>query len=335
MAVKFNAVSAHRNSICPMAEMECTCGHKMRRADKEQHYGRGCPHRVPVGCPVIGCGRSVPQNELDAHITSTLSKHLQLMSVAMQERDGALQRLTEEAQRTLKKLQEAEDKVTALEAEKRELRWYGMGLWRTEPDGRSVWTIGNVTQKLKEASLRQHAAAQAHVYLPLLIWSPQSYTHPSGGYRFSLRLDLGNSANVGLFVHLHEGDHDDQLPWPFNLDYTVQLGPIVSQITQRDSYMHYTSQGRPPHELSWGWANFCPLEAFKEAVSQDALDISVWFHTSTTPAPNAAPAVTPQGATAPYPPHYPSQPPPPQQQGRKVSGHSPQPMWYGGPLPSY
>lgn len=35
----------------------------------------------------------------------------------------------------------------------------------------------------------------------------------------------GNSANVGLFVHLHEGDHDDQLPWPFNLDYTVQLGP--------------------------------------------------------------------------------------------------------------
>jgi len=38
---------------------------------------------------------------------------------------GALQRLTEEAQRTLKKLQEAEDKVTALEAEKRELRWYG------------------------------------------------------------------------------------------------------------------------------------------------------------------------------------------------------------------
>lgn len=32
-----------------------------------------------------------------------------------------------------------------------------------------------------------------------------------------------------------------------------------------------------------GWANFCPLEAFKEAVSQDALDISVWFHTSTTP----------------------------------------------------
>lgn len=40
-----------------------------------------------------------------------------------------------------------------------------MGLWRTEPDGRSVWTIGNVTQKLKEASLRQHAAAQSKAFL--------------------------------------------------------------------------------------------------------------------------------------------------------------------------
>ncbi len=75
----------------------------------------------------------------------------------------------------------------------------------------------------------------------------------------------GNSA---LFVHLHEGDYDEQMPWPFNQDYTVQVGEVISQITQRDSYMHYTSQGRPPHELSWGWANFCTLDAFKEAIRQ-------------------------------------------------------------------
>lgn len=48
-------------------------------------------------------------------------------------------------------------------------------------------------------SLRK-TLAQAHVYLPLLIWSPQSYTHPSGGYRFSLRLDLAPCPLRGLVM---------------------------------------------------------------------------------------------------------------------------------------
>eukprot|EP00668_Euglena_longa_P001823 GGOE01002140.1.p2 GENE.GGOE01002140.1~~GGOE01002140.1.p2 ORF type:complete len:488 (-),score=154.35 GGOE01002140.1:410-1741(-) len=280
MAVKVNAVATHKTAVCPAAEIECSCGQKLRRADKEQHSLRTCPHRIPIMCPVIGCGRSVPQGELEAHVNSALVMHLQLMSVAMQERDSTLQRLTDEVQRTQKKLTEAEEKITALEAGQRDLSWYGMGLWRGEADGRNVWTIGNMNQKLKEASLKQHAGVQGQLYIPMLFWSPQHYTHPTGGYRFSLRVDLGSSLNVGLFVHLHEGDYDEQLPWPFNLDYTVQLGSIVSQITQRDSYMHYTSQGRPPHELSWGWANFCSVDSFKEAIQQDSVEISIWFHNS-------------------------------------------------------
>lgn len=47
------------------------------------------------------------------------------MSVAMQERDGAVQRLTEDVARAQKKLTEAEEKITALEAAQRDLSWYG------------------------------------------------------------------------------------------------------------------------------------------------------------------------------------------------------------------
>jgi hypothetical protein len=37
-----------------------------------------------VVCPVVGCGRTLPQGELEAHLSGSLLKHLQLMSVATQ-----------------------------------------------------------------------------------------------------------------------------------------------------------------------------------------------------------------------------------------------------------
>lgn len=264
-----------------MIEIECSCGQKMRRGEKEQHLLR-CPHRVPVVCPVVGCGRSVPQGDLESHISGSLLVHFRLLSVATQERDATISRLSDELARTQKKLLEAEEKIMKHEGDKHETWWYGMGMWRREEGCRNVWTIGNMNQRLKDANLKHNASAQSQVYIPILLWSPQYYTHPTGGYRFSLCLNFGPS-NIGLFIHLHEGEYDDQLPWPFNLDYTVQLGSITSSITQRESYMHYTSQGRPPHELSWGWANFCNLESFKEAIQNDSIDITAFFHATHAP----------------------------------------------------
>ena len=199
------------------------------------------------------------------------------------------------------KLAEAEEKIANLEADKHEQSWYGMGLWRRDEGCRNVWTIGNMNQRLKDATLKHQASAQRQpgcsVYVPILLWSPQYYTQASFGYRFSLCLNI-SVHSVGLFIHLHEGEYDDQLPWPFNLDYTVQLGTIQSTITQRDSYMHYTSQGRPPHELSWGWANFCDLNSFKEALQNDSIEITAYFHAShasVTPHHNGVAAGMPMG----------------------------------------
>lgn len=291
-AAKASTLAAHKATVCQMAEVECGCGQRLRRRELDAHGAR-CPTRVPVVCPVVGCGRSVPQGDLEAHLAASLSKHLQLMNVAIQEREGAMARLTEEVQAAKQKLTQTEGQVAALEADQRDLKWYGMGLWHRDNDGSNTWTIGNMTQKLKEVSLKQLTP----VRMPLLLWSPQHYTHPAG-YRFSLRLDFGSSANVGLFVHLHEGENDDRVSWPFNLDYTVRVGSMTSQITQRDSYMHYTSQGRPPHELSWGWANFCSLEALRQAIHRDGLEVVIYFHTG----PQAT--ATANGHGHPHAPQY-------------------------------
>lgn len=41
MAVKVNAVATHKTAVCPAAEIECSCGQKLRRAEKEQHSQLG------------------------------------------------------------------------------------------------------------------------------------------------------------------------------------------------------------------------------------------------------------------------------------------------------
>jgi hypothetical protein len=262
----------------------------MRRGEKDQHLQNGCRDRALTLCPVLGCGRSIAQGDMELHLSSSLAKHLHLFTSALQERDTALNIVQQEmfkmkstAESTAKKLMEAKTAIQSLTMANRELTWYGMGSWRHDPDGRTVWTIGNMNQRLKGANLKKQAGQiTGAAYVPELIWSPQFYTHRDG-YRFSIRIDLGNCPNVGLFVHLHEGEADNVLEWPFNLDYTVQLGNVVSHITQRDSYMHYTLQGRPPHDFSWGWANFSSIDSFKEAIVNDTLEVYIFFYGTSMP----------------------------------------------------
>eukprot|EP00906_Rhabdomonas_costata_P023107 RCo033254 len=287
-----SGMKTHRSTACPRGEVECSCGAKMLRADKPQHLLNDCRDRALVTCPVPGCGQSVAQGELSGHISGSLGKHLQLLTGSLKERDSTVLQLQQELSRvktaadaTTKKLSEAKSQLQTLQSTVRDLTWYGMGSWRYDQENRALWTFGNVNQRLKEATLKKQSVDPARMCIPFLIWSPQFYTHKEG-YRFSLRIDLGSSPNVGLFVHLHQGEHDDRLHWPFNLDYTVQLGTVVSHITQRDSYMHYTSQGRPPHEFGWGWALFCGLDALKEAISNDSLTVAIHFYSTSMPAPS-------------------------------------------------
>lgn len=281
--LSFSEMDEHDAKYCPMAEIEC-CGQKMRRGDLDRHCQQGCRDRQLVPCP-LGCGKNVPQGDVEHHISSSLSSHLQLI-VSERGNAHALQqevfRLTKTSDSISKELQKAKAAIQNLQAERRESAWYGMGGWRQDPEGRCVWSVGNMNQRLKAANLKQQATAPLQCYLPDLLWSPQFYTHQAG-YRFSIRLDLGTAPNsIGLFIHLHQGENDDNLPWPFNLDYTVQFGSIQSTITQRDSYYLYSSMGRPPHEFSWGWANFCALSDFKEAIVGDTLDVAIFFHSSTS-----------------------------------------------------
>eukprot|EP00992_Anisonema_acinus_P003919 TRINITY_DN14338_c0_g1_i1.p1 TRINITY_DN14338_c0_g1~~TRINITY_DN14338_c0_g1_i1.p1 ORF type:complete len:449 (-),score=59.00 TRINITY_DN14338_c0_g1_i1:30-1376(-) len=283
--VSLALLPAHKETQCPQGMVEC-CGQKMRRADLDLH-AKTCRDRQLVSCP-LGCGKSVPHGELEAHVASNLLMHLHLVTVergsSLHSLQSEVHRLKQTTEALTKEMTKAKAVLQQLQNERREAAWYGMGGWRQEPDGRCLWSVGNLNQRLKEASMKQQAVGPLHIMLPELIWSPHFYTHQSG-YRFSLRLDLGSAPSVGLFIHLHQGDNDDNLHWPFNLDYTVQIGSVVSTIMQRDSFMLYSSMGRPPHDYSWGWANFCSITAFKEAIVGDTVDVSIYFHASTQSAP--------------------------------------------------
>ena len=43
------------------------------------------------------------------------------------------------------------------------------------------------------------------------------------GYKMQLHVDAAKGTNVGLYVNLMKGPHDDQLQWPFNGEVVLEL----------------------------------------------------------------------------------------------------------------
>lgn len=81
--VVLSALKAHRSGACPRAEMECSCGVKLLRQDLTTHLLEDCRDRVLVTCPILGCGQSVAQGELNTHISGSIAKHLQLVAASL------------------------------------------------------------------------------------------------------------------------------------------------------------------------------------------------------------------------------------------------------------
>ena len=105
-------------------------------------------------------------------------------------------------------------------------------------------------------------------------YSPPFFSHP-GGYKMCLRVHSngicpGEGTHVSVYVHLMQGELDDQLQWPFRGDITVQLlnqrgdgemGHAIETIRYNDSTPD-TAAGRvvgsERAETGYGYGKFTP-----------------------------------------------------------------------------
>ena len=84
--------------------------------------------------------------------------------------------------------------------------------------------------------------------------SPPFYTHPHG-YKVCLvvypnGIDMGEGSHVSVFVGLLKGEHDDQLGWPLELDFAIELlnwredkGHYEHTVTINSEYYRVTKNG--------------------------------------------------------------------------------------------
>lgn len=58
------------------------------------------------------------------------------------------------------------------------------------------------------------------------MWFSRPFYSSEGGYKLQLGIDAngaGDKLAVEVAVHLMDGEHDEQLKWPFNANITIQL----------------------------------------------------------------------------------------------------------------
>ena len=98
-------------------------------------------------------------------------------------------------------------------------------------------------------------------------YSPPFYTH-SKGYKLKLEIEPGESGYLSIYyARLLEGEHDESLKWPMNVEVTVEMANWFSNNFHILKRIHIGNgnvsvRGRVPKgskeaEGNWGFAEFC------------------------------------------------------------------------------
>ena len=166
----------------------------LKRKQLKAHIDE-CPLQE-IECPFssAGCTVKLPRNQMETHEDTAIRQHLRLVLQLNLKQKPSASTSTAVCPQYLHKLPPVAFTVTDFQ--------------RKKLLGNRVWT------------------------------SPPYYTH-IGGYKFCLKVypngdGSGKGTHISVYARLMEGEHDDELEWPFEGSTTVEL------LNQRDDKAHYS-----------------------------------------------------------------------------------------------
>ena len=212
---------------CDSHTFECPngCGVAPSRRGLDQHLEECPEQRVHCKFSMLGCDAVVPRKTMERHV-ATSAEH--------------------STENLLQHVMKLTDLVSQLCAKSDVLNPLEQKTWLMNKDLRQEppWVVKMTGfQEMKMGDEVDDDEDE--------MWYSDPVHSHFGGYKMCLRVDangdggiFGESTHVSVYIHLMQGDNDDNLKWPFQ-------GTIkVSLLNQLEDGQHYTRELWSPDEVS-------------------------------------------------------------------------------------
>jgi TNF receptor-associated factor 4 len=233
----------------------------MERQSLESHVANDCPLTI-VDCDFksVGCKVRLYRKNLASHLTEGLVAHVSLQTKQLSLQRKQLVNIAVENQQLKQEVTNLKQVVEKLTKD--------IGQYQGIPLCPVKVTMTNFKQLKKDCDEW---------------YSPPFYTHPKG-YKMCMLVYAGgisDGANmyVSLGLMLTKGEYDDQLKWPLQAKFTVQLlsqngderlwGKMVCYDSSTDDkYCSRVKHGKRA-EISFGYSKFIPHSELKPVYLQN------------------------------------------------------------------
>ena len=221
----FEDVSTNHIPVCGLYPVDCPnkCGRVIQRQYAEKHISNECPMTV-VDCAfkIVGCSVRLPEKDMPTHIAESVSAHLLLQMTSYKQLVTRL----EEENKILKK----DNKLLHQRLDKQQLQ---------------ITVLTEHLQTLHSTPVAPvnfiMVGFDAHRRDGTSWFSPPFYTHLEG-YKMYMEIDAngygeGEGTHVSVYISLMRGEFDNQLPWPFRGNVTINfLNQMLSGDEEEPDY---------------------------------------------------------------------------------------------------
>ena len=219
---------------------------------------QGCPFTL-IKCPLscVGCEKGVYRKDAKAHVSDQLLSKVVIQSAQIKALEQQLQHISLQFETRIKeRVTELETKVSELSIQNGELKSEIKALKLNLPEIVSEDSsdqptskpqpVTHITGTYRPSGAKFTMTGFEEYQKDNERWlSPHFYTHPNG-YKMCLGVYAtgalsGKGTHLSVYVHVLQGEFDDQLKWPFRGHITVQL---VNQEEDKDHVVnttHFTS----------------------------------------------------------------------------------------------
>ena len=256
--------------LCGFFPVTCQqkCGLTLPCQDVEMHLSSDCP-LVVVDCEfkLVGCNVRLARKDMPSHLSENLVGHMALlhnqdtaakgenMALCMNLLVGSIQRLAIDSVSLKSKLAVAEeticyqqDEITKLKENKTKQKMIIHELMCDVISNRKELCLHRqFLQPLTLISEFTMTDFQKYKTSGERWYSPPFYTS-TNGYKLCIRVDANGDetargTHLSVFSHLMKGKYDENLPWPFQNDITIQL---LNQLEDRQHHVQsiYFSETR-------------------------------------------------------------------------------------------
>ncbi|XP_022803572.1 TNF receptor-associated factor 4-like isoform X2 [Stylophora pistillata] len=203
-----------------------SCGHSIPRDMVATHAKDVCPLTI-ISCPYawVGCSVKVQRQEMESHLESTSTVHLDLVHIKLNNTEDELKNTKVELRKTKDELSETKDELERLR------------LSTIQHTNSFLWRIDGFSEILSRARTDEDEN---------YIESDPFYTKTeTGSYGYKLKISIypngardGENNHLSVCIIVMKGNYDAILPWPFTKKVTITLIDQHEDPDQRQNKIH-------------------------------------------------------------------------------------------------